>query len=176
MLKDIPEYNNLYKISSCGEVYNAEGKRIRGWVNTDGYPCVRLSKEGSRKSFLRHRLVLTTFVGACPDGCEARHLDGNPKNCELENLSWGTKKQNAQDKEGHGTALRGQKSPGAKLTENDVIELRSRVRAGEREESLSIEFKVHPKTITSVVNGRKWKHLPNAVRRKRKSGAVVEDR
>jgi hypothetical protein len=30
-----------------------------------------------------------------------RHLDGNPKNNRLENLAWGTYKENAQDRELH---------------------------------------------------------------------------
>ena len=51
------------------------------------------------------RLVLLAFVGEPPPGdYEAAHDDGNPQNNTLTNLSWKTPKENAADKQRHGTA------------------------------------------------------------------------
>ena len=51
-----------------------------------------------------HRLVLEAFVGTCPEGMECRHLDGDPGNNRLENLAWGSPKENYADSLQHGTA------------------------------------------------------------------------
>ncbi len=44
-----------------------------------------------------HDLMLTAFVGACPDGMECRHLNDISTDNRRENLCWGTRKENAQD-------------------------------------------------------------------------------
>lgn len=48
-----------------------------------------------------HHIVLTTFVGPCPEGLECRHLDGVKTNCRLSNLAWGTVTENAEDRKKH---------------------------------------------------------------------------
>lgn len=63
------------------------------WVQLWGGP-------GLRKSAFVARLMAEAFVpgsGEC-----VRHLDGNPHNNTLENLAWGSHKDNAQDTLRHG--------------------------------------------------------------------------
>lgn len=48
-----------------------------------------------------HHLVLETFVGPRPEGMEARHLNGDYSDNRLQNLAWGTKAQNMQDRIKH---------------------------------------------------------------------------
>ena len=68
------------------------------------YEVVRLyDGTGSFQDWLVHVLVLSTFVGPRPDGMEVRHLDGNSLNNSLENLAWGTHKENTQDAFVHGS-------------------------------------------------------------------------
>ena len=66
------------------------------------YLTVRLSENGKSRIFRVHRLVLEAFVGPCPNGLEARHLDGNPANNNRNNLCWGTPAENTEDKRKHG--------------------------------------------------------------------------
>lgn len=44
-----------------------------------------------------HSLVLEAFVGPCPPEMMARHFDDDPRNNRLDNLSWGTRSENAYD-------------------------------------------------------------------------------
>lgn len=96
----------MYEISTDGQIRSyINGLRYRKLAkNNQGYPLVTFYKDGVTKTFLVHRILLETFVGPCPPGCESRHLDGDRGNCTLENLAWGTKKENYQDKVRHGTA------------------------------------------------------------------------
>lgn len=61
-------------------------------------------RDGSkRRTLLVHRLVLTTFVGPCPEGMEACHNNGDEKDNRVENLRWDTRESNVRDCVAHGT-------------------------------------------------------------------------
>lgn len=98
--RDISNFEG-HKISSFGRVMSFRKKR---WVirhqgtSAPGYKYVTLN---GVVCFV-HRLVLETFVGPCPEGMEARHVKTNdPGNNHLENLEWGTPKQNGEDRKRH---------------------------------------------------------------------------
>lgn len=71
-----------------------------------------------------HLLIMKTFKGNRPRNMECRHLDGNPHNNCINNLTWGTKKQNWQDRIKHGNDICGDKNPWVKYSEADVAEMR----------------------------------------------------
>lgn len=50
-----------------------------------------------RKQRYVHHLVLEAFAGLRPEGTEARHLDDDPSNNHLDNLAWGTRRENVLD-------------------------------------------------------------------------------
>lgn len=79
------------------------GKALKTFDQGKGYQGVNLLKEGKQKRHLIHRLVLEAFVGPCPEGMECRHLNGDPTDNRLENLCWGTPRENADDRIRHGT-------------------------------------------------------------------------
>lgn len=66
------------------------------------YRQVQLGRGNVRKVY---HLVLEAFVGPRPLGTECRHLDGNSQNDRLDNLCWGTKIENTEDKIRHGTLI-----------------------------------------------------------------------
>jgi hypothetical protein len=76
-----------------------------------GYPVVNLCHDGKQVTVYIHVLVLNTFIGECPLGMECRHLDGNPMNNQLDNLQWGTSKENGEDRVEHGTSNKGKRIP-----------------------------------------------------------------
>lgn len=77
-----------------------------------------------------HQLVLEAFVGLCPDGMECRHLNGVRDDNRLENLCWGTRKENQNDKIVHGNSLKGERNPYAKLSNEDVVEIKKALLLG----------------------------------------------
>ncbi len=89
-----------YLVSKDGRVYSTKRKGRWLVLNNDGkgYLCVGLSCAGKQKTVWVHRMVLETFVGDCPAGMQCRHLDGNSHNNNINNLCWGTSKENHSDR------------------------------------------------------------------------------
>ena len=104
-----------------------------------------------------HRLVLEGFAGPCPEGMEARHLDGNRFNNRLNNLAWGTRSENARDRERHGNGISGEANPCAKLTRTQVEEMRE-IRATTRLSHAKIAAMYGVSTMTAyrAVEGVSW--------------------
>ena len=71
---------------------------------------VLLTKQGSRKVFSVHVLVMAAFVGPRPEGAVTRHLDGNPLNNHLTNLAYGSQSENLRDAVAHGTHAHAKKT------------------------------------------------------------------
>jgi hypothetical protein len=111
----IPKHSG-YFASPDGTIWSAIGWRGSGFremktdMDSHGYPSVRLKVGvGVRKRLKVHSLIATTFHGPklSPDQ-EVRHLDGDRSNPAAANLAWGTRKENAADREAHGRTSRGE--------------------------------------------------------------------
>src|ERR1700684_91650 len=72
-----------------------------GRYNRSGHLKVILYRDHRRVSMFVHRLVLMAFRGMPKKWNVTRHLDGCPANNRIENLRWGTQKQNVKDKLDH---------------------------------------------------------------------------
>lgn len=104
----IPGYEGRYEVSDQGEVRSLPRYRSRGGILRPhpslpgGYPSVNLRKDGAGKTMRVHALVMLAFVGPRPEGQVTRHLNGNPLDNRLENLTYGTPTENNLDTVRHG--------------------------------------------------------------------------
>lgn len=100
----VPGWEGAYMVSDWGLVQNFETERILATHTvTGGYLAVTLQRKGrSRETRPVHRLVLTAFVGGPEPGQVCRHLNGVPADNRLENLCWGTQRENVEDTVAHG--------------------------------------------------------------------------
>lgn len=126
-----------------------------------GHLYVRLSNSSGSRSIQVHRLVLEVFVGPPPfRGAQCRHLDGNPANNRVENLKWGTSRENKADELRHGTRLRGSRHRDAKLTEADIPEIRRLIAEGQLTyPEIGARFGVRPTAIYGIRADQTWKHI-----------------
>ena len=87
--------NKRYEVSNLGRVRNRiKDKIMKATVGSHGYPMVSLGRDIKRTV---HSLVAEAFLGPCPPGHEVRHSDDNRENPRLDNLCYGTRKQNVAD-------------------------------------------------------------------------------
>lgn len=70
-----------------------------------------------------HRLLLRTFRGEPAEDQQCRHLNGNGLDNRLDNLAWGTRLENAHDRDRHGTTARGFRLPQTKLSDRQRQDL-----------------------------------------------------
>jgi hypothetical protein len=108
------------------------------------------------------RLSYAAFVGPIAVGLFACHHCDNPSCVNPEHLWLGTAADNNQDsaRKGRKPRLHGERSGTAKLTNEQVYEIRARSRGGERLIALAREFGVGDSAIAKIRDGQSWTHLP----------------
>lgn len=104
-----------------------------------------------------HRVALIMSTGQDPKGMEAMHGPCHNRLCvNPRHLSWGTRSRNQLDKVRDGTDSRGEKSWTAKLTEQDVSVIRSRLANGEYATRIAKDYNITSTTIYSIKHGKAW--------------------
>jgi len=114
------------------------------------------------RSIIASRLMCILAHGEPPfDGAEAAHNCGRGHDaCVNPNhLRWDTKVGNYSDKVAHGTQTRGEDHPVSKLSDADVIDIRSLYQSGRTQQSLADQFGVSRSNIGLIVTRVRWGHL-----------------
>lgn len=123
-------------------------------LSTNGYG--RIQVDGKRHQ--AHRFAWTLKHGAIPDGVKILHRCDNPP-C-VRHLFSGSQADNVRDmmSKGRKNPLLGQDHGMAKLTENQVLEIRRRYKYGSGA-ALAKEFGVKRLVVSRIVRRVSWKHL-----------------
>lgn len=74
-------------------------------------------------------------------------------------LSWATPQQNCLDQRRDGTAQLGERNWQAKLTAEQITEIRNRYARGERQRALASEYGVAVMTVNRACRGETWSHV-----------------
>lgn len=147
---------NIYRRS--GPAGTRVGCRLSSHITSQNRVAWGLRRDGRLHTFFRAELVCSHAHGPRPTGMLALHNNGNSMDDSPDNLRWGTQKENMADRRAHGTytALRGEQHSRAKLTERDVIAIRSSA-ATNRE--LADRYSVTISTIEHVRKRIIWKDV-----------------
>ena len=109
--KDIPGHEGIYQISDFGRIRGLErtvkhptgsSKKIKGQIIKkkkiwSGYEHVCLCKNGIKKYYSVHRLVLKTFIPIEEQNIlQVNHINGIKNDNCLKNLEWCTSSQNVK--------------------------------------------------------------------------------
>jgi hypothetical protein len=163
-----------YEVSECGDIRRATGSRtrlkgwrLRGFIDADGYLRYALiDANGEKQVVIAHRLVAETFIGPAPSPVhEVAHNNGSRVSNHYSNLRWATRKENDDDTVIHGTARVGKNNGNAKLSEQDVHDIRriyreikNRERSGKISD-LARSYGIHHATVVGIATGKSWGHL-----------------
>jgi hypothetical protein len=156
--KEWPEATG-YFVSDHGRVRGPSGKLLVTKFPSNRY-CVFGIRRGGRKAGLKlvpvHLAVLRMFVREPVGHEEGRHLDDNKNNNHVENLRWGSVKDNAADRTRNGNTLRGDRNGHAKLKWSDVEEIKRELIDGVSSSVLAARFNVSTSTIYLIYKGKTW--------------------
>lgn len=140
--------------------------------DNNGYGII--SSQGGAKLLLAHRVGYEIQCGSIPAGMDVLHRCDNPPCIRGEHLFRGTQADNNRDMfaKGRGakgpthhsklrpeTVRRGERATFAKLTEQQVREIRTRYAATRALTALAIEYGIAKRNILKVVNRQTWKHV-----------------
>lgn len=168
--REVPDYEGLYEVSTEGRVRlmrdrggNGQGRWLKGRIlklkpcRAKVYRVVQITRgDGKKTSPKIHQLVMAAFVGPAPeDRWQINHRDGNSTNNHICNLEYCTPSENQI----HRYRVLGNRNNNAKFTDDQVLEIRARYAAGERNGQLAKAFGVTTTCIHHIVRGKVYKHV-----------------
>lgn len=115
----------------------------------------QLFEDKKSRTFLVHRLVLEAFVGKCPIGKECLHVNGDKHDNRIENLRWGTHIENTKDKRIHGTHSYGESHHSAKLSNDDVVEIKRLLSENVKGAEIARIMGISPQHVCSIKKNRR---------------------
>ena len=84
-----------YYADKEGNVYNANGLKLKYWINPAGYKYFKMYLDGGiKKSIAIHRFVWEYFNEPIPDTLQIDHINEDKLDNKLHNLQLSTNKEN----------------------------------------------------------------------------------
>jgi hypothetical protein len=171
--KPVPGWEHLYLASSMGRVRSLPRTVPCGHGSTQHRPGMILKPwklglylgvtlYGREKPLKRtlHKLICETFHGPMPSPkMVAAHGNGDRTDNRAANLRWATYTENCADMAIHGTRLKGEAHPMARLSAEDVLDIRRRAARGESQRSIARLYGSHQGSISNIVLGKVWAHV-----------------
>lgn len=152
MKEEIKQYQDTrYSISNTGIVYTTGLKTISIWKANTGYLKCKFHHNGTSKDKYVHRLVAETFIPNPDNLPQVLHIDGNKENNSVDNLMWGTNKQNTQQGYDDGAYQFKARSHKVKAVHKETGETQTFKSIRELESVLNY----NRKTVTSILKGEK---------------------
>ena len=139
-------------------------KRVRAEHSMGKYLQVRIMVDGVRVYAMAHRLVYRHFKGPIPEGLTINHEDGQKKRNHPDNLEPATYSEQQLHaarvlKVGHAVNQNGTLNSMAKLTPDQVQEIRRRRKAGEYLSSIASDYGIRFQQVSRIARGDRWAHL-----------------
>jgi hypothetical protein len=162
--KEIPGFSG-YWINRHGEVRSQRGRgdtwrKLTFHIHKyNGRAMVGLRQNGKTRLMKRAVLLLTTFVGPRPPGMECCHENDVVTDDDLSNLRWDTHANNIRDRGRNGHTSSGKRNGRAKITDDDVREIRRLKETGLTLREIAGRYPISKSMISYICRGEFWVHV-----------------
>lgn len=166
--KEIPGLSGAYLASSMGEIKSlprlaADDRKIKGRLmrlqkTTSGYLFFAARSKTFSGPILVHRAVLSAFTGGM-EQLDVNHINGIKHDNRAANLEWLTRSGNLLHAANTGLKPVGVQSHLAKLSEDNVREIRQLLTIGKPQTEIAALFGVTQTAISKIKTLKKWKQL-----------------
>lgn len=127
----------------------------KGGTGPNGYIHIRYNQ----MKLMAHRASWLIYKGKIPPKmCVCHHCD-NRRCTNPDHLFIGTAKENSNDRDKKLRGLQGSRHHKAKLTENDVTEIKKRLACGITSYRIAKDFGVSDGSIWFIKHGITWRHI-----------------
>ena len=155
--KDVPNFEDFYKVSSIGRVYSKISKKILS-QHKDKKGYYQLKIKGKRKTV--HRLVALAFIPNLDNKPQVNHKNGIKSDNRVCNLEWVTNSENKKHAYKLGLiSAKGSKNCKSKLSEKDIPVIRAMIFNGFPTKQISDKFKVSYTSIYNIRDKKTWSHV-----------------
>lgn len=159
----LPEVKDRYYISDSGDLFTEYGeKKMRDAVKNGYVKNCLILKDGTSRSYFRHRLVMLCFSPKEDASVlQINHLDGNKLNNSLENLEWCTNQENRIHAVKMGLAARlvGEENPASRFTEEQVLDIIVDLLNHVPYSVIMKKYHCSKSAISAIKNKRNWTYL-----------------
>lgn len=166
LLKELSSQGDLaatigdrYVVTSSGKVFGANGKgckQLKPGTKPGGYKFVGMRVKEKFTYKMVHRLVAEAFIPNPENKPQVNHIDGNKENNRAENLEWVTPKENQAHAGKYGLLSHGSSHWRAKITEDDVMAIRS---AEGTCQEVGDTFGLCKQSVSNIRRRKGWKHV-----------------
>lgn len=172
IMKSIEGYEGLYSVTPDGRVWShtkrygngnpmIKGRWLKPSLTMKGYPFVNLSKNNKSISRAIHRLVGETFISNPENKPQINHKNSIKTDNRIENLEWATNRENWDHGLKNGMFdkrnLRGENSGKAKLTWEQVNEIRENHHKMKYGDKPHKKYNISRSQYDGILNNKMWK-------------------
>lgn len=167
--KIIPEVNNRYEISNYGRIksfaINRDDGKILKCSTNKGFKIISLRINDENKRFYVHKLVADIWLKKPSEKhLIVTHIDKNLRNNHFTNLKWLTQEEIKTEyreyfRNKYNSPNKRKVVTNSKLSENDVIQLKSMLKRGISQSTIAKLFCISEMQVSRIRKGENWNHV-----------------
>lgn len=144
------------QVDPChGHIYSCQrfrNKKLLNGANANGYRVHKICFNGTKYQVRAHRIIWLACNGSVPDGLEIDHIDRDKSNNSINNLRLLTGSGNKTNRR----IFDGAGNPNAKLSSEQVKNIRLRYKTGELIREIAVRFGMSVTSIREICTFQSW--------------------